>query len=225
MGKSCMKYKYVILDFGNVLVTPTTGDWHMTPKFLELIDINKLDMNKYQEMFDKYKCLLSEKLLTQEEEYDMFIRFYDGILSNVGYPSYNMEIAREIAQGRTEKHSKYTLCENVINELTVLKKKYKLLMITDNWPCVIPYMKDNKLYDFFDKIYISSVYHELKKDGLFFEHSISDYNIKPGEALYIDDNETLLDVAKSKGFDCMLMDRYNKNIDSKYQVINDLNGI
>ena len=29
-----MKYKYVVLDLGNVLVTPTTGDWHMTPKLL-----------------------------------------------------------------------------------------------------------------------------------------------------------------------------------------------
>ena len=35
-----MKYKYIILDFGNVIVTPTTGDWHMTPKFKELIDVN-----------------------------------------------------------------------------------------------------------------------------------------------------------------------------------------
>lgn len=220
-----MKYKYVVLDFGNVLVTPTTGDWHMTPKFLELIDISKLNMDKYHEMFDKYKNLLSEKLLTMEEEYDMFIRFYDGILSNVDYPGYTKEIALDIAYDRTYNNSKYTLCDNVINELIELKKKYKLLMITDNWPCVIPYMKDNGLYDFFDKIYISSVYHELKRDGLFFEHSISDYNIKPGEALYIDDNESLLDVAITKGFDCMLMDRYKNNVNSKYRVINDLSSI
>ena len=220
-----MKYKYVVLDFGNVLVTPTTGDWHMTPKFLELIDINKLNMDKYNEMFDKYKHLLSEKLLTMEEEYDMFIRFYDGILSNVDYPGYTKEIALDIAYDRTYNNSKYTLCDNVINELIELKKKYKLLMITDNWPCVIPYVKDNGLYDFFDKIYISSVYHELKRDGLFFEHSISDYNIKPGEALYIDDNESLLDVATTKGFDCMLMDRYKNNVNSKYKVINDLSDI
>ena len=116
-----MKYKYLILDFGNVLVTPTTGDWHMTPKFLELIDINKLNMVKYNEMFDKYKHLLSEKLLTMEEEYDMFIRFYDGILSNVDYPGYTKEIACEIAYDRTYNNSKYTLCDNVVEELTKLK--------------------------------------------------------------------------------------------------------
>lgn len=217
-----MNYKYIVLDFGNVLVTPTTGDWHITPKFLELIDINKIDMDKYNEMLKKYSYLLSEKLLTQEEEYDMFIRFYDNILSNIDYPNYNKEIVKEIAYDRTYNNTKYTLCNNIINELTELKKKYKLLMLSDNWPCVIPYMKDTGLYDFFDKLYISSVYHALKKDGVFFDYPIKDYNIKPHEALFIDDKEELLDIAKEKGFDCMLMDRYKKTKNSKYKIINDL---
>ena len=217
-----MKYKYLVLDFGNVMVTPTTGDWHITPKFLELIDMNKLDLNKYNEALKQYSYLLSEKLITQEEEYDMFIRFYDGILKNCDYPGYNIDIVKEIAYDRTYNNTKYTLCPNIINELTELKKKYILLMLSDNWPCVIPYMKDNGLYDFFDKLYISSVYQALKKDGVFFDYPIKDYDIKPGEALFIDDNEALLDVAKEKGFDVMLMDRYKETKESKYKIINDL---
>ena len=217
-----MKYKYLVLDFGNVIALPTTGDWHITPKFKELIDISKMNMDKYNEMLKKYSYLLSEKLLTQEEEYDMFTRFYDGILSNINYPNYNKKIIEEIAYDRTYNHTKYTLCENIIDELKKLKKKYKLIMLSDNWPCVIPYLKDNGLYDFFDKIYISSVYHAVKKDGVFFDYPIKDYKIKPGEALFIDDTESLLDVAKEKGFDCMLMDRYKKTTKSKYKIINDL---
>jgi len=220
-----MKYKYIILDFGNVIVTPTTGDWHMTPKFRELIDVNKLDMNKYNEMYQKYCYLLSEKLITQEEEYDMFIRFYDGILSNVDYPNYNKEIAKEIAYDRTYNNSKYTLCNNIHNELSKLKEKYILLMLTDNWPCVIPYLKDNNLYDYFDKVYISSVYQALKRDGKFFDYLISDYNIKPGEALFIDDTESLLDVGKEKGLDVLLMDRLNTVSESKYKIIHNLTEI
>ena len=217
-----MNYKYLILDFGNVLVTPTTGDWHMTPKFKELIDINKIDMNKYNEVFKKYCYLLSEKLLTQEEEYDMFIRFYDGILSNIDYPDYNKKIAEEIAYDRTYNNTKYTLCDNVINELKELKKKYKLIILTDNWPCVIPYLKDNNIYDFFDKVYISSVYGCIKQDKTFFDYLINDYDIKEGEALFIDDAEINLDVAKEKGLDVLCMDRYNKEMESKYKIIHDL---
>ena len=35
-----MKKKYLILDFGKVLAGPTTGHWFITPKFLELVDMN-----------------------------------------------------------------------------------------------------------------------------------------------------------------------------------------
>lgn len=35
--------KYIIFDFGGVLAYPPTGNWHLTPKLLELIDIAKLD--------------------------------------------------------------------------------------------------------------------------------------------------------------------------------------
>ena len=217
-----MNYKYIVLDFGNVLVTPTSGDWFYTPKFLELIDINKIDNNLLEEAFNKYDYLLGEKLITQDEEYNMFFKFYDGILRYIKYPNYKKSIGEEIAYDRTYNNTKYTLCNNIVKELEYLKSKYTLLMLSDNWPCVIPYMKDNKIYDYFDKLYISSIYGVEKKDKVFFDYPIKDYNIKPGEALFIDDCESNLDIAKEKGFDCMLMVRDKKDVKSKYKVINDL---
>lgn len=35
--------KYLILDFGKVLAYPTTGNWSITPKFIELVDLKKID--------------------------------------------------------------------------------------------------------------------------------------------------------------------------------------
>ena len=49
-----------------------------------------------------------------------------------------------------------------------------------------------------------------------------EFNIKEGEALFIDDNELNLDIAKEKGLDVMLMDRENEIKKSKYQIINNL---
>ena len=216
-------YKYIILDFGGVIVTPTTGNWDITPKFLELIDFNSLDKNKLKEVREKYKDILSEKVETLEEEYDMFFRFYDGILSEVNCPNYSKEIVKEIAYDRTYNNTKYTLCNNIIDELKYLKSKYKLILLSDNWPCVIPYMKDNNLYDYFDKIYVSSVYGVEKKDKVFFNYPINDFSIKKGEALFIDDNKNNLDIAVSKGLDVVLMDRnnsYNKEI--SYKIIDNL---
>lgn len=217
-----MKYKYIILDFGNVLVTPTTGDWNITPKFLELVDTSLIDMDELKQSIYNNRHFLGEKLITQDEEYDMFIRYYDSILKEINYSKYNKELVEKIAYDRTYNNEKYTLCPNIIEELKYLKDKYKLIMLTDNWPCVIPYLKDNNLYDFFDEVYISSVYGCLKKEKIFFDYPIKDYNIRDGEALFIDDAEINLDAAKEKGLDVLCMNRYTTNIESKYKIIHDL---
>ena len=220
-----MKYKYLVLDFGKVLVSPTTGDWHITPKFQELIDINKIDKNEFNNLVKKYGYILSEKILTLEEEYDMFTRFYDNILKELNYPNYDYEVIKEIAYDRPYNSSKYTLYDNIYNELDNLKNKYKLILLTDNWPCVNNYLKEYKLYDYFDKIYISSIYEALKKDKIFFDYPIKDFNINKGEALFIDDTEENLDAAFEKGFDVLLMDREKVVNNSKYNIIHDLYNI
>ena len=215
-------YKYIVLDFGGVIVTSPTNHWDMTPKFLELIDVSKLDVNKFNEIRKKYGYILSEKVLSLEEEYDMFKRFYGGILGELGY---NNDIIDKIAYDRTYNHSKYKLCDNIHDELSKLAEKYKLILLTDNWPCVNSYLKEYDLDKYFDKVYVSSLYGVEKKDGLFFDYPIVDYNIKGGEALFIDDNEINLSVAKTKGFDILLMDRDNKVENSEYEIIHDLYNI
>lgn len=220
-----MNVKYIILDFGKVIAAPATGNWDMTPKFLELIDINKLDVDKMQKVRKKHGHILSEKVVSLEEEYDMFLRFYDGILKESNYQNYSKKLASDIAYDRTYRFDKYKLYDNIKEELTKLKEKYTLIMLSDNWPCVIPYMKEYEIYDLFDKIYISSIYGVEKKDKVFFDYPIKDFNIQSGEAIFIDDNESLLDIAKEKGLDVRLMDRENKISNSKYKKINTLDEI
>ena len=72
-------------------------------------------------------------------------------------------------------------------------------------------MKYYGIYDLFTKVYVSSIYGEEKKDKIFFDNPINDFNIKPNEAIFIDDNEVLLDIAVSKGFEVRLMDREERN--------------
>ncbi len=215
------KYKYIVLDFGGVIAHSPSRDWDMTPKFIELIDLNKLDMNKFNVARKKYSYMLSEDIFTLEEEYDMFKRFYGSIFSEIDYP-YTKEMIEAFAYDRTYNNNKYELFNGVANELKMLKKNHKLLMLTDNWPCVFDYLKANDLDKYFDKIYVSSIYGTLKKNKDFFDYPINDYNIKPGEALFIDDTEALIDIAKEKGFDVFLMDRDNIVKESNHEIINNL---
>lgn len=208
--------KYIILDFGKVLAYPITGNWDLTPRLLELIEIKKLDIEKLKQKRKQYNYILSEKIETLEQEYDMYIMYYSSILENI-----DKKIIEEISYDRTYNDNKYKLYSDVLETLKTLKQNYKIILLSDNWPSVIPYMKNNNIYNLFDKIYISSIYGEEKKDKTFFNYPIKEFNIKPHEAIFIDDNEALLDIAKEKGLDVILMDR-DKSNKSKYKTINNL---
>ena len=92
-----------------------------------------------------------------EEEVDMFYRFYSGILKDLGIPDYE-SISRMIAVDRTYSFDKYQLFDNIHEELSKLSSDYKLILLTDNWPCVIPYLEKYNLSSYFDRVYVSSMY-------------------------------------------------------------------
>lgn len=219
-----MNYKYIILDFGKVLAGPTTGEWFITPKFIELVNMSLIDKDKLNETFNKHTEIISRRMNTEEEEYHNFYELYSLVLQEV-YPKYTNDIAHSIAYNFTYKQDKYTFYDNIKEELEVLSKKYKLLLLTDNWPCVERILKENKLYKYFDKIYISSEYGSIKKEGIFFDYLLNDYNIKKGDALFIDDSIENLDVGVEKGLDVLLMDRDNNIECDKYKKISDLKNI
>ena len=213
--------KYLVLDFGKVLAYPKTGDWFITPLFLELIDMNVLKREDILNAMNNFSNILSRKAITLEEEYHIFYDFYKSTFDTLGY-SVSEEILDSLANDFTYKDNKYGFYEEIYSELDILKDKYTLLLLSDNWPCCGPIMDDRDLSKYFDKIYISSVYGTKKSNGDFFDIMIDEYNIKDGEAYFVDDNESLLDIAKEKGLDVRQMDREREVKSSKYEIIHDL---
>ena len=217
--------KYIILDFGKVLFKPTTGHWFITPKFLELFDINKIDIDMFNNAINKYDDILDRKVMTEEEEYDMFFEFYDSVLKTINYKEYTKEDIATVAHDMTYGRSKYTIYDDTIESLEKLSSKYKLLMLTDNWPCVLRIIEYYDIAKYFDRVYVSSIYDCKKADGIFFDYPINDYCIKKGEALYIDDNDNLLSIGEEKGLEVMLMDRENKNPEVSHKIIHSLDEL
>lgn len=213
--------KYLILDFGKVLAYPTTGDWFITPLFLELIDMNKLNREDILKAMNNHSDILSRKISLLEEEYTLFYDFYKNTFFDLNY-SISEEVLEKLAYDITYNDNKYGFYDEIYSELEILKDKYTLILLSDNWPCCNPIMDNRNLSKYFKKIYISSVYGTKKSEGDFFDYPINDFNIKEGEAYFVDDNESLLDVAVSKGLEVRQMDREKVVSFSKYPIIHDL---
>lgn len=214
------KIKYIILDFGNVLAYPITGNWFITPDFWNDLNDYYIDMDLLLNNFKKYSYILNDKILTEKEEYKMFYNFYTNVLSDFYV---NDEIIVKIANDFVYSDNKYAFYEDVVNCLSSLKNNYKLILLSDNWPCMYRILKNKGIDKYFDKLYSSSDYGKKKEDGILFDYPINYFDIKNGEAIFVDDNELLLDIASSKGLLVRHMDRENKITKSKYKIINNLN--
>ena len=215
-----MNLKYIIFDFGKVLGYPISGKWSLTSKFMSFLSNSNMDMNKVKDVISENKYLVRDDLpiKTLEEEYNMFISFYSNILDGLGL---NKDMAKEIAFDKVYNNSEYLLYDDVKDVLNVLNKKYKLIMLTNNFPSIIDYLKNEDIYDLFDKVYVSSICETSKNEEKFFDMVINDYNIKESEALFIDDFEDNLDIGIRKKLNVVMLDRENKK-DSKYKKISNL---
>ncbi len=210
--------KYVIFDYGKVLGYPKSGNWFITPKLLELI--NNMDIGKIKEAVTNNMYLVKDDLpiKTLEQEYDMFSIFYSNVLDEIGL---NKELAKDVAYDKVYNNSEYALYNDVKDSLKQLKQKYILIMLTNNFPSIINYLKYDGIYELFDKVYISSICETSKNEARFFDMVINDYNIKENEAIFIDDSEDNLDMGYKKHFNVVMLDRENKK-KSKYKKISNL---
>lgn len=215
-----MNIKYIIFDFGKVLGYPKSGKWFLTPKFITILNESKIELEKAKETISNNRYLVKDDLpiKTLEEEYNLFIGFYSNILDELGL---DKELAKEIAYDKVYNNSEYSLYDDVKNVLNSLNKNYKLIMLTNNFPSIIDYLKNEDIYDLFDKVYVSSICETSKNEEKFFDMVINDYNIKENEALFIDDFEDNLDIGIRKKLNVVMLDRENKK-ESKYKKISSL---
>lgn len=216
------KEKYLILDFGNVIAGAATGNWFITPNFFKIIDKERFDIDMFNKCIGKYGELISTKLIKEEEEYEIFTKLYTNILKDMNYEGNIEEFSKKIAYDFTYNDNKYVLFKDAKENLEKLSQKYKLLLLSDNWPCVFRIMKDWNIDKYFDKLYVSSVYHAKKEEKLLFDYLINDYGITKGEAIFIDDKEELVGIGYEKGLTPIVMDRNNEYGNCKYRKISSL---
>ncbi len=218
--------EYIILDFGLVLGKPKTGEWFITPNFFRILGTEKIDLKKLKFLFNKFNALISVKMTTREEEYESFKEFYYNVINEQNIVGNPKDQAEKLAQDFVYNEDKYVMYDDVYDFLSEASKENKLILLSDNWPCVYNILKRWNIYDFFTKLYISSEYCELKKDGKFFDRPINEFGIKENEAIFVDDNPDLLDVAVKKKLCPILMDRANNYRQfNKYRRITKLNEV
>lgn len=216
--------KYIVFDIGGVFLKPTTGHWFITPYIKDLLK-NKIDMEEFKlSLKNNYELVNEISLQTEEEEYSMFYNYYKKSLEGINYSEISDELLSQMSKSITYDNNRYTFYSDVKKTLETLSKKYKLVILSDNFPSIKRILKDIDIDKYFKSMIISTFYGYRKKDKILFEILKNDIQYKEGTAIFIDDSENNLDIAKEYKLIPIRMDR-NKNSNSKYPIINNLTDI
>ncbi|MBU3144027.1 HAD family hydrolase [Clostridium sp. CF012] len=198
------KIKAILFDSGRVLNRPRTGHWFMPPNFFKYVDKEKFEalnidlvekaFHKGDEYFHKHPLILSEI-----EELEHFIEFYNIFakeLPELGISSgYILELAKDIVYN----DEKFEFLKDVFQVIPSLSKHYKLGVVSDTWPSLERVFKNVGLREYFSTFVMSSTLGVLKPHELMFNTALSGLNIRPEEAIFIDDNMVTVKAAIKLG--------------------------
>ncbi|MCB2341524.1 HAD-IA family hydrolase [Clostridium estertheticum] len=222
--------KAIIFDSGRTLNVPTTGHWFITPNFYNIIGNSQFNYSYKQldDAMEKASVHINKILLVEneEQEFFMFKEFYKIVLDEINYPKVNNEIIELLARDNVYNDEKFLFFDDVESSLKKLKEKYLLGVVSDTWPSLERVFINKKLRQYFSTFIMSSIHGSCKAEKILFKIAIEELDIKPQEALFVDDSEQNLDAGKEFGMTPILIDRYDrKNLQSKYPIIRSLNEL
>jgi putative hydrolase of the HAD superfamily len=185
--------KAILFDSGRVLNRPRTGHWFMPPNFFKYVDKNKfeaLDINLIEKAFYKGGKYFHKHpvILTEIEELEHFVEFYNILATELPDLEISADYILEIAKDTVYNDDKFEFFEDVFEVIPKLNKYYKLGVVSDTWPSLERVFKNAGLREYFSSFVMSSVLGVLKPHELMFNTALSELNIKPEEAIFIDDN-------------------------------------
>ncbi len=94
----------------------------------------------------------------------------------------------------------YQLNEEVIGMIKKLKKKYRVILLSDNFDAMSTALrKDRRLTELFERMYFSNEFHLSKHDEHIFKKVLAEENKTAEECVFIDDKEANVKLAKKVG--------------------------
>lgn len=233
-----MSIKAILFDSGRVLNGPVTGHWFITPNFWEYVNkdvFDSLDKSKIASAFaeaDKY--IITQKLMTtKDEEYKHFIKFYEIFSLRLPELQLYSETIENIARDLVFNPEKYVFYDDALSVIPELKDKCKLAIVSDAWPSLLDVYEENNMTSYFDSIVISSFLGTSKPDSKMYNTALEELDVKPEEAIFIDDSLKNCIGAIEVGINAVLLCRNKqvyirekiKSVGKKYRVINNLHQL
>lgn len=204
------RVKAILFDSGRVLNHPRTGHWFIPPNFYNYVNktlFELLPCETKEMAFQKAMEYLESKNFIMDEtaELEYFNHFYRILAEELPTIELGEHEIRKIAQDTVFNDEKFFFYEDVFEVIPLLSQKYVLGVVSDTWPSLDRVFRNMGLRKYFSTFVMSSILGVVKPHELMFHTALAELDIKPEEALFIDDSIRNLDGAKSLGLQTILM--------------------
>jgi putative hydrolase of the HAD superfamily len=167
------KIKWIIFDLGGIIV-PETGQFR-NHKIATLLNVPDEQLN---EIADKFQRQITTGSMTLLELYTIIV---DKLSARIS-PDY-------LLQEHINEYVRLGIIHNadVVHFIETLKKEYKVACLTNVEIEIADVCRETGLYDYFDKVFISTELKMQKPDLEIYSKVLAELNCLPIETIFIDD--------------------------------------
>lgn len=199
--------KGIFFDIGWTLVRPRSGDWMFSDFGRRYFPRDKLDNDRARAAMKEGSAYLDSHhlLSTMEEEEALFYRYYAGLSAALPELGLRDEDVRKVAKEQVTHIDPYQVYPDAIPTLEALKGRYRLGIISDTWPSIVPRMEAYGLRKFFDCVTYSYTLGVYKPHPKMYADALSKMALPPEETVFIDDFTGNLEGARAAGIQPVLI--------------------
>lgn len=194
--------KGIFFDLGWTLIAPRSGNWMLSNFAKKYFPPGGLEEARKAGM----EYLDTHHLLTaMEDEYAVFHEYYTILSKALPKPGLREEDIKAVTDDHVYNTENSYVFDDAIPTLEALKGKYKLGILSDTWPSIVPKLKAYGLYDYFDCITFSYELGVYKPHPKMYEDALSKMGLPPEQTIFIDDFVGNLRGAQAAGIQPVLI--------------------
>lgn len=200
--------KGIFFDLGGTLIYPPSGSWMFSELAYRYFPKDRLSEPQIKSVMSEASRKLDENHLLQsiDEEYAQFYEYYRTVSAAMPELGLTDEDLRKVTEDKVyNKADNYRLFDASIETLQAVHGKYKLGIISDTWPSIVPLLEYLDILKYFDCITFSFELGTFKPDKRMYEGALSKMGLPPESTVFIDDSARNLEGAKVAGINPVLI--------------------
>lgn len=197
----------IFFDLGWTLLTPTSGNW-MFSEFARRYFPREIEARPEFQAAHKagIEYLDRNHLMSSiDEEYQCFLHYYTLLAQAMPDLGLTEEDLQKITEEKTFNLDNYRLFPDSIQTLEALRGRYKLGVISDTWPSILPVLEHFGLLPYFDCVTYSYTLGVYKPDPKMYRDALGKMGLPPEETLFVDDFTGNLEGARKAGIQPVLI--------------------